>query len=172
MKLKPTISINRHLGQLKPYRIPDGFILVIDTREQLQLFTDPITNLITIKNVLKDGDYSIKGFEDTFTIERKMISDFYGYIGKERKKTIKKMERFKAMVDAGGFVGLAIEESEEDIMYGFHMSTVPPEVARQAINSFRVRYGVHVYHNRSKEMIERYILDSAIKYYKLKREVK
>lgn len=172
MKLKPTISINKHLGKLKPYRIPDGFILVIDTREQLQLFTDPINNLIIIKKTLKDGDYSIKGFEDTFTIERKMISDFYGYIGKERKKTIKKMERFKQMIDNGGFVGLAIEEAEEDIMYGFHMSTIPPEIARQAINSFRLRYGVHIYYSKSREMIERFILDSAIKYYKLKREVR
>ena len=172
MKLRSVGKINKYLGQLKPYTIPYGFILVIDTREQEQLFKDPIDGLTIIEKALKDGDYSIKGFESTFTIERKMISDFYSYVGRERNnKTVPKMERFKAMVDAGGFVGLAIEASEEEVIYGFDLCQVPPEVARQAINSFRIRYGVHVYFNKSREYIERFILDSAIKYYKTKREV-
>jgi len=163
--------MNRHLGQLKPYKIPDGFTLIVDTREQVQLFTDPIPGLTIIHHVLKNGDYSIKGFEDKFSIERKMISDFYGYIGKERKKTMKKMNRFRDMVLAGGFVGLAIECSEEEIMYGYYMSQLSPEVARQAINSFIIRYGVHVYMNKDRKCIKRYILDKAIKFYNIQREV-
>jgi len=171
MRLKPTHSMNPHLGQLKPYKIPEGLVLIVDTREQVQLFTDPIPGLTIIHHVLKNGDYSIKGFEDVFSIERKMISDFYGYIGKERKKTTRKMERFRDIVRAGGFVGLAIECSEEEILYGYYMSQLSPETARQAINSFRVRYHVQVYYNKDRQYIQRFILDSAIKFYNISREV-
>jgi ERCC4-type nuclease len=174
MKLKP--NLNLAPAALKPFKIPTGLVIIIDTREQRPLFsTRPISHLprlTTIRKKVEFGDYTIKGFEAEFAIERKQMSDFYSYIGKERKKTVKKMNEFKQIVTAGGFVGLVIEASEDDVLFGYVMSKVPPEVARQALVSFRIRYGVHVYFNRSRECIERWVLDTAIKFYKVRREVR
>jgi len=169
MKLRPT-AIYVH-DDLKPARIPDGFMLVQDTREQKPLFADPPQGLEVITDTLPYGDYSLQGFEDRFCIERKQVSDFYTYIGKERNRTTKKMEQFREIVSAGGFVGLAVEASEADLLSGFVMSRVSPETARQALVSFEVRYGVHLYYSRSRRDIERWILDRAVKFYKIAREV-
>lgn len=145
--------------------------MIADTREGLPLFQDPPDGLRIVTQTVKHGDYTIKGFEPVFTVERKMIGDFYGYIGKEREKTTRKMKQFREMKERGGFVMLAIEASEEDILFGHMYSQVSPETARQAIASFRIRYGVHVYCNRDRNEVERTILDCAIKFYNVMREV-
>jgi DNA excision repair protein ERCC-4 len=168
MRLQPT-SI--YTADLKPALIPKGFILVQDTREQRPLFSSPPNDLEVISKALPYGDYSIRGFEDRFCIERKQMSDFYGYIGKEHKRTIRKMEQFRDMVTACGWAGLAVEATEADLLTGFVMSRVSPETARQALVSFEVRYGVHVYYSRSRRDIARWVLDRAIKFYRIQREV-
>ncbi len=169
MKLVPTQIHNNH--DLKPFRIPKGLVLIQDTREQKPLFDSPHEGLEVVTATLIHGDYAIRGFGDKFVIERKQISDFYSYIGKERERTTKKMERFREIVSSHGFVGLVIEATEADILTGFIMSRVSPETARQALVSFEVRYGVHIYYSRSRNDIARWILDRAIKFYRIQREV-
>lgn len=171
MKLKRLPKLSPDIGKLKPFKFPEGFCLIIDTREQLPLFETPIDNLDIIHRKVEYGDYTIKGFESSFAIERKQISDFYSYIGRERNKTVEKMRQFREIRKAGGFVMLAIESSEEDILFGHMYSQLSPETARQALASFRIRYGVHIYCNRDRKEIERTILDCAIKFYKVMREV-
>lgn len=145
---------------------------MVDTREQLPLFPHGVDGLEIIRKKLDHGDYSIKGFEKYFAIERKMMSDFYSYIGKERKRTVRKMEEFENMIDNGGFVGLAVEASEDEVFMGFGYSKVSPEAARQSLATFRVRYGVHTYLANDRESIERWTLDNAIKFFNTRREVK
>jgi len=162
---------------LKPVVLPPGLIMIQDTREQRPLLikeemADIVKGeLVVIRTALPDGDYSIKGFEDKFCIERKQISDFYQYIGKDRNATRRKMERFKDIISAGGFAGLIIESSEEDILAGYSMSRLSPEVARAALISFDVRYGIHIYMSRSRDSLRRWLLDRAVKFYKIQREV-
>jgi ERCC4-type nuclease len=166
MRTKPKLKpLNPHLGKLKPYKLPPGMILVIDTREQTHVFTRIPKGLTIVSAKLEAGDYSIQGFEGDFAVERKKLSDLYSYCARERKKTIRKMERFRSME----WVGLAIEEREDDVYFGHPMSKVSPEVVRQALASFRVRYGVHVYMNPKRDNVARWILDSAIKFYNMKR---
>ena len=81
------------------------------------------------------------------------------------------MEEFRTIASAGGFVGLVIEATEADLLTGYIMSRVSPETARQALVSFEVRYGVNIYYSRSRPGIARWILDRAIKFYKIQREV-
>jgi len=114
--------------------------------------------------------YSIKRFEQIFVIERKKFSDFYSYIGRERERTVKKMKEFREIVSSGGFAGLVIEVPEADLLTGYIMSRVSPETARQALVSFEVRYGIHIYYSRSRKDIARWVLDRAIKFYKIQRE--
>ena len=168
MKLIPILI---HGSDLKPFRFPKGFVMVQDTREQRPLFKSPPHGLEVVTDTLHHGDYSIRGFEDKFCIERKQVSDFYSYIGKERDRTIRKMEMFRDMITSGGFAALVLEASESDILNGFDMSRVSPETARQALVSFEIRYGVHVYYSKSRHDIRRWVLDRAIKFYKVMREV-
>lgn len=157
-------------NNLKPIKVPSGFRLIVDTREKRPLFGDWLSDLDIVTDTLHHGDYSIRGFEDRFAIERKQISDFYTYIGREHDRTVKKMEEFRDMVAAGGFAGLVIEASENDLLAGYLMSRVSPEVARQALVSFEIRYGVHCYYSKSRKDIERWIMDRAIKFYRVMRE--
>ena len=165
------MKLRTKIHTLKPFKFPAGFILLQDTREQRPLFTRPPKGLTVQTTTIHDGDYSLRGFKDRFVVERKQMSDFYSYIGKERKRTLKKLERFDEIKLNGGWVGLVIEASEKDILNGNIMGTLSPEVARAFLISWEVRHGFHVYMNRSRKDCARWILDRAIKFYRVIREV-
>ena len=150
----------------KAFVFPQDFVVVIDTREQNPLCT-AVKGLTIFRDTLKDGDYSIRGFENQFTVERKQTSDFFSYIGKERHRTIQKLERMKVF----DFAALVIEASLDDLLSPQLYSQVSPEVVRQFLVSVNVRYGLHVYCDRSREKIEMWLLDRAIKYFKIRHEV-
>ena len=151
--------------QLKPTEIPNGFVLLTDTREQRPLFSRIPKGLTIASATLSNGDYSIRGFEDIFAIERK-AHDLFGYCTGERDKTQAKMIRFKKME----FVGLAIEMKESDVYQFQQFSKAHPEQIRGALISFQVRYGVHV-HFGNRESCARWILDCAVKFWNIKHEV-
>ena len=154
-------------GTFKPHVFPDGFCMVVDTREQKPLFTPPEKGLMVKTDTLHNGDYSILGFEDQFAVERKGISDFLGYISHERKRTVEKMKRLTQYA----FKALVIESGEDELFFGSMYSKVSVEVIRAAQVSFQVRYGVHLFISADRSKIERVILDWAIKYYLIKKEV-
>lgn len=169
MKLSLTNTMPH--GELKPYRFPMGFTLIVDSREQRPLYAlGEIGGLEIISHALPYGDYSIQGFENQFCVERKRVSDFFSYIGKQRLLTTKKMEAFKEIISNAGWVGLVVETSENDLLSGFELSRVHPEAVRQTLVSFEVRYGVHCYFSRSRNDIARWILDRAIKFYRIMKE--
>lgn len=149
---------------LRPTVLPDGFVLVQDTREQRPLFARIPKGLTIASATLQDGDYSIKGFQDVFAIERKS-HDLYGYCTGERDKTQVKMIRFRKME----FVGLAIEMKESDVYQFQQFSKAHPEQIRGALISFQVRYRVHV-HFGSRDSCARWILDCAVKFWNIKHE--
>ena len=150
----------------KPFMFPKDFVLVVDTREQNPLCGN-VKGLTVCRDTLKDGDYSIRGFEDRFAVERKKTSDFYSYIGRERRRTAEKLKRFKQF----DFSGLVIEVSLDDLLSPQMYTQVSPETARQFLVSVNVRYGIHVFCDRQRKNIEMWLLDRAIKYYKFNREV-
>jgi len=153
--------------KMKPTRFPEGFVLVVDTREQESpLLKRMPKGLVMKSDTLKNGDYSILGFEDVFAIERKGISDLWSYCGSERDKTVEKMRRFRDME----WVGLVIEARESDIICPQPWSKMSPESVRQALVSFDVRYGVHIYYNDDRDQVARWLMDRAVKFYEIKKE--
>ena len=155
----------------KPYKpkaikFPPDFILVIDTREQAPLFTRT-KGLVSVVDTVKHGDYTIRGFEDRFAIERKQISDFYSYIGRERNRTVVKLNSLSQF----DFAGLVIEADWTDILQHQLFSRVHPSVAEGFLCSVNIRYGIHVFAHRDRGQIERWVLKRAVKYYNLQREV-
>lgn len=165
---------NKNYGKeyvLKPTVIPEGFVLLQDTREQRPLFTRIPKGLTIQSTTLHDGDYSIKGFEHLFAIERKFIGDLFPYCSSERDKTVAKMKRFRSMVDAGGWVGLCIEEKESTVYQHQSFTQVSPETVRGAIISFAIRYHVTCYFAGNRDNASRWILDHACRFYKMVHEV-
>lgn len=165
MKFNPQ-NPGRSVWVPKSYKIPNDLTLIIDTREQKPLCTR-VKTLPICREALKNGDYSIKGFEDQFTIERKQQSDFYSYIGSERKRTKQKLERLKTYK----FKALIIESTWDDLMIPGMFSSISSETARQFLISIRVRYGIHVVLDPKRKNLEMFIVDSAIKFLKVMREV-
>jgi ERCC4-type nuclease len=157
--------------ELKPTVIPPDFVLIQDTREQRPLFTRIPKGLTIQSATLKDGDYSIRGFESSFAIERKNISDLYPYCSTEREKTLIKMQRFRKMVDSGGWVGLCIEEKESTVYQHQVFTKIHPENVRGAIISFAIRYHINVYFAGNRDNAGRWILDHAVKFYRVKHEI-
>ena len=162
-KVKLSANKNR---DFKPHIIPEGMVVKIDTREQSPLWLPkPPKDLCVMRGTLKNGDYSIVGFEDTFAIERKM-GDIFTYITSDRENTNEKIKRmlgyeFKALVI----------EMDEDELYAPQMYTeIPMEVIRQTINSFEVKSGLHVYYG-NREKLERKVLDWMIYYWNYKHEI-
>lgn len=64
--------------------------IVCDTREQLPLWTKGV-----VRKKLDVGDYSLPGFEDKVSIERKSLSDLFGTLGKGHKRFKRELERAK-----------------------------------------------------------------------------
>lgn len=156
---------------LKPTIIDSSMILLQDTREQRPLFTRIPKGLTIQSATLHDGDYSIKGFENRFAIERKFIGDLFSYCSSEREKTVAKMQRFRVMIENGGWVGLCIEEKESTVYQHQNFTQVSPETVRGALISFSVRYRVQVYFAGNRENAARWILDHACRFYKVVHEV-
>lgn len=158
----------------KPYKIPADMVLVVDSAEKTKhALCLNIPGLPVVRKSLRhitggEGDYSIKGFESEFTIELKRSSDFYSYIGSEYKvKTLAKLKRLQRM----DFAALLIQSSFSDLFVPPMQSEMSPESARSFISFIQVRHGVHVFINPKKAILERYIIDAAIWYYKMKRSV-
>ncbi len=103
---------------------PTPFTIVIDTREQKPWYFTKIAAdkerdwLPLIENRgLKTGDYSIKGFEDHFTIERKSLADLYGSVGQGRERFEAEHQRMREIVDAGGYCCVIVEAGQEDAIF-------------------------------------------------------
>lgn len=76
----------------KPKKPP--FVIIEDTRENTPL-TDWPEGAAVVENGLDTGDYSIEGWENCFTIERKSITDLAGtMIGGYEPNTQKPKKRF------------------------------------------------------------------------------
>jgi DNA excision repair protein ERCC-4 len=150
----------KYISSRHRIKFPDEFIIIIDTREQLPLFKDhPVK---TIRATVRIGDYTIKGFEDKICFERKQLSDYYSYIGKERPaKTDKKL---KAMEDMD-IAGLVVEEDVSDLLAPQLYTAVHPDVAWGFLTSLTAKRGIHWFCNRDRGLIEDYIVDVGYKYW-------
>lgn len=147
------------------WEFPEGFILVIDTREQDRLFKKSPKGLVTVRDKLDAGDYSIKGFESSVAVERKAVLDLFGSLGRERERFKRELERLAKYERAW----LVIEGPEEEVLSFQPYSQLHPNVIRASLASIEVRYHIGVYYARVKSDAERWILDRLVRFYKLKR---
>ena len=67
--------------------------ILVDKREKRPLWEKPNKNHEVEFTCLKTGDYSIKGLENEFAIERKSLSDLFGSLGKGHKRFKREIAR-------------------------------------------------------------------------------
>jgi ERCC4-type nuclease len=138
---------------------------VIDTREQDGLFKRPVKNLIMVRDTLCSGDYSVRGFESSISVERKSLSDFLGSIGNDRDRFKLELERLMGYERKWIFVEATHEEC---LTFNAH-SMMHPNSIRHTIASIEIRYGIPFYFQADRGIMERHILDLFTKFYKVKR---
>lgn len=150
--MKPTLVYERELPTIK---IPKDFVLIQDTREQKPLFAPDET---VLERALKTGDYSVLGFEDRVTIERKSIPDLYGSI--KRPHFEKRIKRMKEM----DWAGLLIEGSEDAVMRKRPYGNILPQHVYGALTSYEIQ-GIHIYFSRRPRDARFWVLSRLIKFY-------
>lgn len=135
----PPIRVNPEAFKYVP-AIPEGFRIVIDTREQRPY---KFGSIPTVTKCLKFGDYSIEGLEPNICIERKSQMDFYGSIAKGRARLYRMMDR----AFSADFKAFVIDCSEPVLMAPqVTLSGLAPQSVYATINSIEVKRGYHFYY--------------------------
>lgn len=110
-------------------------VLIRDTREQRPLV---FTRLPCKTGCLQTGDYSIEGFEDAWTIERKTVADLVSSVIQERPR----FERELARMDGYTFKRLLVVGTLDDIRRHRYRSRANPKSVLASVFAFEVRYGL------------------------------
>lgn len=69
--------------------------IICDTREQNSLSFRGFRGVETVRSGLKTGDYSVLGYEDQITFERKSVQDLVGTLISGHQRFLKEMERMQ-----------------------------------------------------------------------------
>jgi len=109
--------------------------IVIDTREQTPLPFNP-EDAETMPGTLAHGDYSLHGFTDLLTIERKSLPDLVACVGRERER----FERELLALRGYHCKAVVIEASLKQIDKGGWRGQVLPQQVRGSIAAWRVRH--------------------------------
>lgn len=147
------------------YTFPEGFCIVIDTREQDGLFQKLPKGLVVVRDTLKYADYSVRGFENQIAIERKSLPDLWSSLTVEA-------DRFKRELEALADYErkwLLIEALESSYLSFQEGRKIHPNSIRGALVSIEIRLGIPVWQSESRTAAERWVIDRLCKYYKWKR---
>jgi len=130
-------------------------VVLVDTREQTPLV---FTRLQSVVGTLVTGDYSIQGFEDQFTVERKSIADLTNCCaGDNRIRFEKELSRMRAY----RFRRLLVVGSQRDILNHDYRSQVSPNAVMASLDCWTIRYDCPVCWAHSpeaaSELVERWV---------------
>ena len=111
--------------------------IITDTREQ-----QPLWNKNTIRKTLKTGDYSIEGYEEEISIERKTLPDLFGTLGKGHARFKKELTRARelqyfAIVIEGNITQCLNKEFD-----GSHHTKMHGHVIMKILLTIHLKYGV------------------------------
>lgn len=130
----PTLPALKGLGDLAALRP----VLVTDTREQTPL---PFLRLTTVRDTLTTGDYSFRGGEELFAVERKSIADLVACcVGENRERFFRELHRLRGF----RFKRLLVIGSREEITAGDFRSNITPRAVLATLSAIEVRYDVPV----------------------------
>ncbi|MEM7387249.1 MAG: ERCC4 domain-containing protein [Verrucomicrobiota bacterium] len=116
-------------------KLPD-ITVVIDTREKAPLRFSENTE----SGSLYSGDYSIKGYEDIFAVERKSLADLTGSLSSGRDRFQRELHRLRGY----RFKRLLIVASKADAKAKKYRSQITPASVFGSVQAFEVRYDIPV----------------------------
>ena len=129
-----TLPALRGLGDLAGLRP----VIVTDTREQLPL---PFKRLASVRATLTSGDYSFRGGEELFAVERKTVADLVGCcVGDNRERFFRELHRLRGY----RFKRLLIVGTSEEIEAGNFRSNINPRAVFATLSAIEARYDVPV----------------------------
>jgi DNA excision repair protein ERCC-4 len=111
--------------------------IIIDTREQTPLV---FASLPTERATLVTGDYSIKGFERDFSVERKSVADLVQSLTHGRDRFSRELQRMRAF----DFRRLLIVGTLADLEEHRYRSLANPKAVIASLTAFEVRYSLPV----------------------------
>ena len=111
--------------------------ILIDTREQMPLHFE---NLPSEPATLPTGDYSIKGFEADFCVERKSIADLVQSVTHERDRFERELTRMRGYE----FRRLVIVGYPAQIENHEYRSGASPKAVIASVTAFEIRYRLPV----------------------------
>ena len=113
-------------------------VIVIDTRERAPL---AFRRLESVRGTLAGGDYSLRGAEDSFAVERKSIADLVNCCtGAERRRFDRQLHRLGAY----RFRRLVIVGHRIEVEQRRYRSNLTPKAILGTLAAFEVRHDVPV----------------------------
>lgn len=140
--------------------------IIVDTREQQPYIFDN-----SIIKTLVAGDYSVEGYENLVTCERKTLQDAYGTIGKGRKRFERELEKLKEYE----YAAIIVEASLKEFLQPPPFSKLNSKSAINSLISWSIKYGIHVYFASDRlhgAAITYRILEKFRKYYNINKNQK
>ena len=110
-------------------------ILTADSREQTPLV---FRNLPCITATLQSGDYSVRGLEHLFTIERKSIADLIQSVTTSRPRFERELHRLRGFQ----FARVLIIGKQSDLSSGNYRSKAKPKSVLHSIWAMEARYNI------------------------------
>jgi len=119
------------------------FKIIIDSREQAAYtFANIKPKPTIIYKGLSTGDYSLDGYENKITIERKTLADLFGSTGQGRDRFEREFERLSSF----DYAALVIEAGLGDIFKRPPVySKMNPKAVFRTLLVWSIRYDVHVW---------------------------
>ncbi len=130
----PPLPALKSLGKLADARP----VIVVDTREQAPL---QFTRLESVAGTLTSGDYSIRGMEHLFAVERKSLDDLVACcMGYNRERFERELHRLRGF----WFARLLVVGTREQVANGEYRSSIKSRVVSNSLGAFEARYNVPV----------------------------
>ena len=111
--------------------------LLVDTREQSPLV---FNHLQSEPASLQSGDYSVRGLEDVFAVERKSMSDLVGSLKSGRDRFMRELHRLRGFA----FARLLVVGTAQELAGLVARGRVNLDMVEHSLLSIEQRYGVPV----------------------------
>lgn len=110
-------------------------IILVDDREK-RPFDFP--GVETEEARLETGDYTVKGFEDRFAVERKSLNDLATSVGSERNRFEDEICRAQEFDQ----FAVVIESTRQEAKAGAYYSQIHPNAVCGTVDKWPLKYGI------------------------------
>lgn len=132
----------------------DGMKIIIDSREQKPFHFEGYQVEIET-GTLPTGDYSVSGFIDRVSVERKNLGDLMGCLTHDRERFTRELERLRGYES----VAVVVEEPFSFIASGRYRSKMNPKNAVQSVVSIMQAYRMPFFFAENRIHAERFVFD-------------